>query len=66
MLWVEDQHEEGPVEEISQTLSISKILSKFLVSLGINEVESAKKFLNPKLAYLSDPFDIPGMALAVD
>jgi single-stranded-DNA-specific exonuclease len=66
MLWVEDQHEEGPVEEISQTLSVSTILSKFLVSLGINDVESAKKFLKPKLAYLSDPFDIPSMSLAVD
>ena len=66
MLWIEDQHDIDLVETLSSDSSITKILSKFLVSANIEDLEQAKNFLYPKLAHFSDPFDIPGMVDAVD
>ena len=66
MLWVEDKYDENLVEELSKKLSVSPTLSKFLFARGIITPEKAKAFLNPKLAHLSDPFDIDGMTEAVN
>ncbi|MBT3667024.1 MAG: single-stranded-DNA-specific exonuclease RecJ [Opitutae bacterium] len=65
MLWIEDQHDIDLVETLSRDSSITKTLSKFLISADIEDLEEAKNFLNPKLAHFADPFDIPGMVDAV-
>ena len=41
-------------------------LAKLLAERNIESVEDAENFLNPKLAHLSDPFDIPNMDRAVE
>ena len=55
MQWIEDQFEESKVDFFSKELNISKVLSKFLITSGIKELE-AVSFLSPKFANLTDPF----------
>lgn len=66
MLWIEDQFDSDLVEKLSCELSLSTALSKFLISTGIEDIDKAENFLNPKLAHFADPFDIPGMIEAVN
>ena len=65
MQWIEDQFEESKVDFFSKELNISKVLSKFLISSGIKIKSEAISFLSPKLANLTDPFDINGLFDAV-
>ena len=65
MQWIEDQFEESKVDFFSKELNISKVLSKFLISSGIKIKSEAVSFLSPKLAKLTDPFDINGLFDAV-
>ena len=41
-------------------------LAAVLVNRGFRDEESARQFLNPQLRQLSDPFELPDMAAAVD
>ena len=66
MLWIEDQYDLDLVETLSRELSLTTTLSKFLISTGIEDIDKAENFLNPKLAHFADPFDIPGMIEAVN
>ncbi len=66
MLWIEDKFDKILVEDLSIQLSISHHLSKFLLARGITNPKEAKDFINPKLAHLSDPFQIPEMTEAVN
>ena len=65
MQWIEDQFEESKVDFFSKELNISKVLSKFLITSGIKIKSEAVSFLSPKLANLTDPFDINGLFDAV-
>jgi single-stranded-DNA-specific exonuclease len=53
-------------ETLAGALGISPPLAQVLVSRGFRDVESAQQFLNPQLRRLSDPFELPDMAAAVD
>lgn len=65
MLWIEEQADDEKIGLISHSLSTSNLLSRLLIHRGIGDPESAKLFLDPKLAHLSDPFELPGLKDAV-
>ena len=65
MLWIEEQTDDEKINLFSHSLSASNLLSRLLIHRGIEDPESAKLFLDPKLAHLSDPFDLPGLKDAV-
>lgn len=52
-------------EKISKAMDLPLILADLLVQRGIDTVETAEKFFNPKLEYLHDPFLMQDMMTAV-
>ena len=65
MLWIEEVVDDDKVVDFSKSLSISNLLARLLLISGIEKSEQASLFLEPKLAHLSDPFDLPGLKDAV-
>ena len=53
------------VDELSEVLSIDKVLSSLLIQRGIHTFEQAKKFFRPSLDDLHDPFLLKDMDIAV-
>jgi len=52
--------------QVAKQLRISPLLAQFLYNRGLDGLESARAFLNPKLTALHPPELIPGMEPAVD
>ena len=65
MLWVERQADKDSVDSLSRSLAVSPTLSRLLNLRGIELSEKAFEFLEPKLAHLASPFDIPHLRDAV-
>ncbi|MFI3330762.1 MAG: single-stranded-DNA-specific exonuclease RecJ [Rikenellaceae bacterium] len=63
---VKDQGETSKVETISTQLGISPVLANLLVQRGIATLQGAKKFFNPSLSDLHDPFLMKDMDKAVE
>lgn len=58
-----------PVEEVNslaQTLRISPIIARMLLSRGIREIDAARRFFEPSIGLLYDPFILKDMQRAVD
>lgn len=53
-------------KEFSSNLKISQILAQILINRGIEDVYSAKKFLNPDIHNLPDPFELAGVKQAME
>ena len=53
------------IDAFSRSLSISSLLARLLLIRGIDKNDQANRFLEPKLAHLADPFDLPGLKNAV-
>lgn len=53
------------VDELARALGCTPLLARLLCLRGIDEVETARLFLYPKLASLHDPFGLPDMEKAV-
>ena len=64
--WVVAKPEPATGETLAKALGISPPLAQVLVNRGFRDVESAQQFLNPQLRQLSDPFELPDMAAAVN
>ena len=54
------------VGEWTRALGISPLLARCLHNRGVQSLESAQRFLEPRLRQLQDPFEIPGVRGAVD
>jgi single-stranded-DNA-specific exonuclease len=52
--------------ELAAQTGISPIIAQLMLLRGINTGEAAKRFLNPVLSHLEDPFLLTDMAKAVD
>ena len=50
---------------LTKTLNIDPILAELLLKRGVSTPDEAKKFLNPNLKDLHDPFLLPDMEKAV-
>jgi len=64
--WVTCDIDTHRSKKLAVALNISEVLASLLLRLGIDTELEAKKFLKPKLADLSDPFDIQNLSQAVD
>ena len=65
MLWIEKEIDDEKIDAFSRSLSISSLLARLLLIRGIDKNDQANRFLEPKLAHLADPFDLPGLKDAV-
>ena len=66
MIWQEKSFDREVFSLLKKSNVISPMTAKLLSGRSISSVEEAKSFLNPKLAFLTDPFDIPQMNESVD
>ncbi|MFN3699209.1 MAG: single-stranded-DNA-specific exonuclease RecJ, partial [Dictyoglomus sp.] len=49
------EQNKGQEEILAEKIGVSSLLARLLLNRGINEVEQAKRFLNPKMENLYDP-----------
>ena len=63
---VKPQGNPEAVAAIAAATGISPVLANLLVQRGIDTLEKAKKFFNPQLSYLHDPFLMKDMDKAVE
>lgn len=54
------------VQQIAEQCSLSPVVSQILVQRGINSVASARRFLQPQVTDIRDPFELHDMQKAVD
>lgn len=63
---VKPQGDPGAVAHLATALRISPVLANLLVQRGIDSVEEARRFFNPQLQDLHDPFLMKDMDRAVE
>ena len=66
MIWQEKSFDRDVFSLLKKSDVFSPLTAKLLSGRSISSVDEAKNFLSPKLAYLTDPFDIPQMNQSVD
>ena len=54
------------VAALATALSLPPVLCQLLVQRGYDDIETAKRFLRPRLDQLGDPYELLGMTAAVD
>ena len=54
------------VAALAAALSLPPVLCQLLVQRGYDDIETAKRFLRPRLDQLGDPYELLGMTAAVD
>jgi single-stranded-DNA-specific exonuclease len=57
--------EDPKASQLARSLKISPLLAQVLVNRGVTDIQSASKFLSPKLTQLIPPESMPGIAPAV-
>ncbi|MBE9468572.1 MAG: single-stranded-DNA-specific exonuclease RecJ [Bacteroidetes bacterium] len=62
---IKPEADEQIINDLSESLSVSKIISNLLVQRGIKNFDDAKQFFRPELSQLHDPFLIKDMGMAV-
>ena len=66
MIWKELQLPQKAVEAFSRELGVRRLVAALLWRIGIQDVNDARRFLEPQLADLSDPFGLAHMEEAVE
>ena len=66
MIWQEKSFDHDVASLLEEKGDISPLIAKLLSIRKISSVQDTNNFLNPKLAHLSDPFEIPQMVRAVE
>ena len=64
--WVFKTTDPKKVQQLSQQLNISSLVSNLLVNLNLTRTDDLKQFLEPSISNLYDPFLMKGMEAAVD
>lgn len=64
--WVLREPSSEVVSALSESIGISRLLARCLANRGFTDPADALKFLDPRLKDLTDPFELPGMADAVE
>src|ERR671915_2271245 len=65
-LWERLPCNDQTAEVLARELKISPAVARLLAIRGIDEIESAQRFLRPSIDHLHDPFRLADMATAVD
>ena len=66
MRWTDKPVDESLVSQLADKLAISPFLAHILAGNGMSDTEEIARFLRPRLADLTDPFELLGMEEAVD
>jgi single-stranded-DNA-specific exonuclease len=61
-----DKPDESTVKQLKESLKIPRSLAKVLIARGVGSDIEAKKFFDPSLEDIHDPFLMTGMDVAVD
>ena len=64
--WESRPCDEALASTLSRDLGINPVIGRLLVLRGIDDADTGRRFLNPSLAHLHDPFKLTDLALAVD
>ncbi|HIA01743.1 MAG TPA: single-stranded-DNA-specific exonuclease RecJ [Myxococcales bacterium] len=65
-IWQLSEPDSSIVSELTQSLQLPNIVAELLANRGIDSVEQAQVFLDPRLHNLDDPSSMADMAVAVD
>jgi single-stranded-DNA-specific exonuclease len=65
-IWAPLPCDEAATTQLAAELQISEVTARLLCIRGLSELEDARRFLNPSLADLHDPFRLADMGVAVD
>lgn len=58
-------HDIGTIDRYTEQLNSSPVLARILLNRGIEDTDTARRFLKPELQHLHDPFLMAGMSDAV-
>ncbi len=64
--WLVAPPEPAGQQSLARQLSIPAPIAQVLLNRGYRDAETARAFLRPQLRQLRDPFELPGMAAAVE
>jgi single-stranded-DNA-specific exonuclease len=64
--WLTAEAEPQVADGIAEAYGFSRAMARALVARGLTDRGEIDKFLNPRLADLTDPFALPGMEKAVE
>ncbi len=64
--WLDIEADPAVADGIAQAFGFSRAMSRALVARGLVDHAEIEKFLQPRLADLTDPFELPGMDKAVE
>lgn len=64
--WTFHPHDESGIRRLCGQLKISPLLAQVLIARGFGDAESARSFLDARLADLHDPSLLPGIDTAAD
>lgn len=63
--WTIRKHNQDAVKSLAATMEISPIIAALLIARGYETEQTARKFFNPSIADLHDPYLLKGMKEAV-
>ena len=66
MIWQEKSYDLSVASLLEEKSAVSPIIAKLLLIRNVSTFLDTSNFLNPKLAHLSDPFEIPQMVRAIE
>ena len=64
--WTVKNDDAEKISQLSRALGVTELTAKILIHRNITDIRDAKNFLNPESAPFHNPFDMLGMADAVD
>lgn len=65
-IWKTKPSDENFARQAAVELHLPPLLARVISGYGFTDLESASKFIHPKLSDISDPFLVPGMDKAVE
>lgn len=64
--WVLSDVDAQAAKVLARELSVRAITARVILGRGFIDVDEARRYLEPSLAHIPDPFALPGMAAAVE
>jgi single-stranded-DNA-specific exonuclease len=65
LVWQHLPCDDGQAATLAAALSVHPTVARLLCLRGLQDAESAQRFLNPSLEHLHDPYRLTGMSVAV-
>jgi single-stranded-DNA-specific exonuclease len=65
LVWQHLPCDDGQAAGLAAALNLHPTVARLLCLRGLNDIDSAERFLNPSLEHLHDPYKLTGMSVAV-